>query len=134
MEGLKLIDANELDPSNEYYIAVRAHLRPLTMEELGELEDWLSGDVPSGGRGGGILSIPSYLVRLLLGTTGITDRSTLTKSEIFGVEAYEEAPGEGLDGDGAPDRAPAGEDSTGGGALDDDIGFDEIENLEPRDV
>lgn len=107
LDGLKLIDANELKPSEEYYIAVRAHLRPLTIEELGELEDWLSGDVPSGGRGG-ILSIPSYLMRMLLNTTGVTDRSTLARSEIFSIESYEEAPG----GNGAPDRAPAGDDST----------------------
>jgi hypothetical protein len=90
LERLNLIDANKLDPDEEYYIAVRARLRPLTMEELGELEDWLSGDVPSGGRGGGILSIPSYLMRMLLDTTGVSDRSALAKSEIFTVEEYDE--------------------------------------------
>jgi hypothetical protein len=103
LERLNLIDANELDRDEEYYISVRARLRPLTMEELGELEDWLSGDVPSGGRGGGILSIPSYLMRMLLDTTGVSDRSALAKSEVFTVEEYDEwmdeVPGSPAEGD-----------------------------------
>lgn len=111
LEGLKLIEGQELDSDKEYYIAVRAHLRPLTIEEIGELEDWLSGDVPSGGKGGGILSIPGYLMRILIGTTGVTDRSTLAKSEVFTVEAYEEGVDEGPAED-TPDAEPAGEDTT----------------------
>lgn len=111
LEGLRLIDANELDRSEEYYIAVRAHLRPLTIEELGELEDWLSGDLPSGGRGRGILSIPSYLMRMLLDTTGVTDRSTWAKSEVFSVEEYKEEPKH------IPGSSPEG-DSTGTGTFD----------------
>ncbi len=85
LDDLNLISADELEPGEEYYIAVRAHLRPMTVEELGELEDWLSGDVPSRG-GGGIFSIPSYLARMLLGTTGVTDRSTTAKSDVFTIE------------------------------------------------
>lgn len=87
LKGLKLVEATELSPEEEYYIAVRARVRPLTVEELGEIEDWLSGDLPSGGRGGGILSIPSYLMKMLLGTTGVTDRSVLTKSDVFTITA-----------------------------------------------
>ena len=84
LTGLELVSAEELDSSKRYYIAARAHLRPLTIEELGELEDWLSGERSSGdGKGGGVLSIPKYFVRMLLGTAGVTDRSTLTKSEPF---------------------------------------------------
>jgi hypothetical protein len=127
LDGLRLIDANELDGSEEYYIAVRAHLRPLTMEELGELEDWLSGDVPSGGRGGGILSIPSYLMRMLLGTTGVTDRSTWARSEIFSVEEYDETMDE-LPG------APAEGDSTGAYGHEGEIGFEEARGLAPRAI
>jgi hypothetical protein len=84
LPGLKLVPVEELDPSKSYYIAARAHLRPLTIEELGELEDWLSGELrPGDSKGGGVLSVPKYLVRMLLGSAGVTDRSTLTKSETF---------------------------------------------------
>ncbi len=97
LKGLKLVEAARIKPDEQYYIAASAHLRPLTVEELGELEDWLGGDVPSGGAGGGILSIPGYLVRMLLGTTGVTDRSALAKSDVFTV-----APEESLGGDTTP--------------------------------
>jgi hypothetical protein len=87
LPGLKLVSSEELDPSEQYYISARAHLRPLTIEELGELEDWLSGERRSGDRGGGgLLKIPKYFVRMLLGSAGVTDRSTLTKSETFSVQ------------------------------------------------
>jgi hypothetical protein len=87
LPGLKLVPAEELDPSKRYYVAARAHLRPLTIEELGELEDWLSGERRSTDRrGGGVLSIPKYFVRMLLGSAGVTDRSTLTKTDTFSVE------------------------------------------------
>lgn len=99
LTGLELVSIEELDSSKQYYIAARAHLRPLTIEELGELEDWLSGERGSAdGKGGGVLSIPKYVVRMLLGTAGVTDRSTLTKSEPF-------SPGSGLD-ERPPQPAP----------------------------
>jgi hypothetical protein len=84
---LKLVAIEELDPSKSYYVSASARLRPLTIEELGELEDWLSGERRSGDReGGGVLSIPKYLVRMLLGSAGVTERSTLTKSETFSIK------------------------------------------------
>jgi hypothetical protein len=105
LKGLKLVEAERIKPDEQYYIAARAHLRPLTIEELGELEDWLGGDVPSGGTGDGILSIPGYLVRMLLGTTGVTDRSVLAKSDVFTI-----TPEEGLRGEANPvEEAPPAE-------------------------
>jgi len=103
LEALKLIKAEELDPSEEYYIAARAHLRPLTIEEIGEIEDWLSGGPPSGEAGGGVLSIPGYLARALLGTTGITDRTAVAKSSHFSVEPVEETSGEAGSGESPPE-------------------------------
>jgi hypothetical protein len=90
LQGLKLVEATELSPDDEYYIAVRARVRPLTVEELGEIESWLSGDVPSTG-GGGILSLPTYLMKMLLGTTGVADRSVLAKSDVFTITQGPEA-------------------------------------------
>jgi hypothetical protein len=93
LPNLELVSHDELDPSERYYISVGARLRPLTMEEVGELEDWLSGERRSDeGRGGGALSIPKYLVRMLLGSAGVAERSALTRSETFTVKS--EAEGE----------------------------------------
>ena len=84
---LKLISSDELDPSKKYYVSVNVRLRPLTIEELGELEDWLSGERRSAeGRGGGVLSIPKYFVKMLLGSAGVTERSALTRSETFSIK------------------------------------------------
>jgi hypothetical protein len=88
---LKLVSAEELDPSKKYYVSANARLRPLTIEELGELEDWFSGERRSGdGDRGGVLSIPKYLVKMLLGSAGVTERTTLARSETFSVEPADE--------------------------------------------
>jgi hypothetical protein len=86
LSDLKLVSAEQLDPSKKYYVSASARLRPLTIEEIGELEDWLSGKRRTGdGDGGGVLSIPKYLVKMLLGSAGVTERNALTKSDTFSV-------------------------------------------------
>jgi len=86
LRGLRLVRAAELQPGSTYYIVAKAVLRPITVEEVDEVEDWLRGK-PGGKESP--LSLPRYLARALLGTTGISDRSAEARSESFTVEPVE---------------------------------------------
>ena len=70
-----------LEPDASYYVSVRVHIRPVTEEDLGEIEDWLSGDVkePEGQSRG----LPRYLFGITANLTGLGDRTALARSANF---------------------------------------------------
>ena len=70
-----------LEPDASYYVSVRVHIRPVTEEDLGEIEDWLSGDVkePVGQSRG----LPRYLFGITANLTGLGDRTALARSADF---------------------------------------------------
>ena len=86
---LPLVPAAALDPVGRYYVSVRVRIRPLSAEDLGEIEDWLSGEVknPTGGPRG----LPGYLLGIAVNVSGLGDRTALAKSETF-VPSRLEAP------------------------------------------
>jgi hypothetical protein len=69
-----------LDPTASYYVSVRATIRPLSAEDLDEVEDWLSGEVKPDTPEHGVRS---YLLGLTLNISGLGDRTALAKSEAF---------------------------------------------------
>lgn len=78
---LALIHASALEPEARYYVSVRVTIRPLTAEDLDEVEDWLSGeaknpDQPERG-------VPGYLLGLAANISGLGDRTALARSPSF---------------------------------------------------
>lgn len=73
--------ASGLDSTGRYYVSVRVVIRPLTPEDLGEIEDWMSGTVqdPEGKSRG----LPRYLFGLAANLSGLGDRTAIAKSERF---------------------------------------------------
>jgi hypothetical protein len=69
-----------LEPTASYYVSVRATIRPLTAEDLDEVEDWLSGEVKPDAPEHGVRS---YLLGLAVNISGLGDRTALAKSEVF---------------------------------------------------
>jgi len=69
-----------LDPEGSYYVSVRVMIRPVTEEDLGEIEDWLAGEVkdPQGSRG-----IPRYLFGITASLSGLGDRAAVARSSRF---------------------------------------------------
>lgn len=65
-----------------FYVIVRAALKPLTLDDLEELDAWLSGDVAEG-RGGGLLGVPRALAGLVVDLSGMGDRSAAGRSAEF---------------------------------------------------
>ena len=78
---LPVAEESALDPTGRYYVSVRVVIRPLSAEDLGEVEDWLSGAVenPEGKSHG----LPRYLFGLAANLSGLGDRSESAKSERF---------------------------------------------------
>ena len=70
-----------LDTSDSYYVSVRATVRPVAAEDIGEIEDWLAGESP--GPEGEARGVPGYLMDLAVNLSGLGDRTDLEKSERF---------------------------------------------------
>ncbi|HET9251930.1 MAG TPA: DUF4390 domain-containing protein [Candidatus Eisenbacteria bacterium] len=70
-----------LDTSGSYYVSVRATIRPVAAEDIGEIEDWLAGESP--GPEGEARGVPGYLMDLAVNLSGLGDRTDLEKSERF---------------------------------------------------
>ena len=71
----------DFQADKRYYLTVRAFLRPMKLEDLEEVDAWLSGRVT--GSGGGILGIPKAVARVLLGASGLGDESATGRSGVF---------------------------------------------------
>jgi hypothetical protein len=78
---LPLASASALDTSGSYYVSVRATIRPVAAEDIGEIEDWLAGESP--GPDGEARGVPGYLMDLAVNLSGLGDRTDLEKSERF---------------------------------------------------
>ena len=81
--------AEMLDSTGTYYVSVRVTIRPVAVEDLGEIESWLAGESPGpdGAQGG----IPRYLLGLAVNLSGLGDRTAIKKSERFAPARLEAA-------------------------------------------
>jgi hypothetical protein len=78
---LPLAAAASLDPEGRYYASVRVTIRPLSAEDLDEVEDWLSGEVKNAQRPE--RGVPGYLLGIAANISGLGDRTSIAKSEWF---------------------------------------------------
>jgi hypothetical protein len=82
----------DLEPGRQYYFAVTARLTPIDLNELGEIEDWMSGEIQTGTRRDGILGVPKAVLGMLANLAGFGDRSVVERSNVF----YRIEPGSGI--------------------------------------
>jgi len=80
-QRLPVVTLAALDSTGSYYVSVRATVRPVATEDLGEIEDWLAGESP--GRENDSRGIPDYLMGLAVSFSGLGDRTDLEKSARF---------------------------------------------------
>lgn len=69
-----------LDSTAWHYVSVRVTIRPLSTEDLGEIEDWLAGEDPGAGVDRGL---PAYLLEWAVNLSGLGDRTAVEKGERF---------------------------------------------------
>jgi len=87
---LALVPAAALDSTGSYYVSVRVTIRPVTEEDLGELEDWLSGESPDPAQT--TRGLPRTLLGIAAGLSGLGDRTALVKSARFVPARLAKAP------------------------------------------
>lgn len=72
----------EFARGDRFYLVVTATVRPLNLDDLEEIDAWLSGDV-AGRQGGGLLGIPRALAGIVVDLSGLGDRSAAARSRTF---------------------------------------------------
>jgi hypothetical protein len=87
-EGIALVDLAALEPGKDYYLVATAALKPMTLEDVTELESWLSGELTQRrGRGFGILGLPKQLFGVILNLTGLRDQNASVRTSTFTLGA-----------------------------------------------
>ena len=76
---LPLAATSSLDSTATYYASVRVTIKPVAPEDLGEIEDWLSGDKDSEQSTG----LPDYLLGLAVSLSGLGERTEMEKGPKF---------------------------------------------------
>jgi hypothetical protein len=72
----------DFEKERAYYVNVKALLRPMKLEDLEEIDAWLSGRVTCGGKGG-VLGVPKAVARVLFGASGLGDKNATGRSGVF---------------------------------------------------
>lgn len=77
--------ASSLDSTAAHYVSVKVIIRPLSADDLGEIEDWLSGSHSDGGNNGTgeDRGLPAYLLEWAVNLSGLGDRSAQAKGPRF---------------------------------------------------
>jgi len=75
--------AGRFERGKDYYLTVRAILKPIDLNDLEEVNAWLNGDVTEGRGGGGLLGIPKSLANLAVDLSGLGDKSATGRSRTF---------------------------------------------------
>lgn len=77
--------ASTLDSTAAHYISVKVVIRPLSADDLGEIEDWLSGTHTDGSNSGAgrDRGLPGYLLEWAVNLSGLGDRTAQAKGPRF---------------------------------------------------
>ena len=78
--NLPVAVAGTLESTATYYVTVKVVIRPLSTDDLDEIEEWLAGSDPDARAERGL---PTYLMEWAVTLSGLGDRSALGASERF---------------------------------------------------
>jgi hypothetical protein len=81
----RVADLAFVEPQAVYYVVIRATLRPLSAEDVSDVETWLNDGVENDG--GGIRAVPRYLFDVIVGLSGLGDQAASGRSGFFGVQS-----------------------------------------------
>lgn len=82
--ALRIAPLSTIEEDASYYLVVTAALKPLTVEDVEELEGWLSGEIKSGrAREVGLLGLPRALFGVVMDMTGLGDRNDVKRTPSF---------------------------------------------------
>jgi uncharacterized protein DUF4390 len=86
--SLAVARIGQLSATSRYYVVLSATLRPLSVEDLEEVEGWLSGEVGSGRRSGfGVVTeIPRSIFDAVRNVAGFGDQKARALTPVFGLK------------------------------------------------
>lgn len=87
--ALRVGRVGDLDPGASYYVVVTATLKPLSVEDVEEIEGWLSGEVKTtGGKGFGVITeLPRSVFDAVRNFVGFGDQKARAMSPDFELRA-----------------------------------------------
>ena len=87
--ALRVGRVGEMDPGGRYYVIVTATLKPLSIEDVEEIEGWLSGEVKTtSGKGFGVITeLPRSVFDAVRNFTGFGDQKARAISPDFELSA-----------------------------------------------
>ncbi len=82
---VRLLPVSALEPGERYYAIVRVEVKPLTVEDIEEVERWLSGEAKRAGKPGpgSIARLPAYFVGMLANLSGLGDETATHRTGPF---------------------------------------------------
>jgi len=82
---VRIAPFSQLGASTRYYVIVNVTVKPLTVEDLRRVEDWLSGEAKRSGKPGpgSIARLPRYIVGVLANLSGLGDETARWRSDSF---------------------------------------------------
>ena len=81
--GVAVAPISTIAPQEHYYLIVNAALKPLTVEDMDELEGWLAGETEPEEHRFGLLTIPKAFFGFVAGLTGFGDRNQTLRTDTF---------------------------------------------------
>jgi hypothetical protein len=92
---VRLHPVANLLPRERYYVLARVEVKPLSVEDIEEVERWLSGEAERAGKPGpgSIARLPASLVRMLANLSGFGDETATVRTGNFTRAALEVPPG-----------------------------------------
>ena len=91
---VRVLPLSGLRPDGHFYAIARVEVKPLTVEDIEEVERWLSGEAKRAGKPGpgSIARLPAYIVGLLANLSGLGDESALVRTGSFARAELERMP------------------------------------------
>jgi hypothetical protein len=81
--GVAVLPIAQLAADHPHYLILKVALKPLTAEDVDELEGWLSGEVEPENHGFGLLTLPKNFFGLVMDGIGFGDRNGTARSPNF---------------------------------------------------
>jgi hypothetical protein len=88
---VRILPVANLKADARYYVVARLAVKPLTVEDIEEVERWLSGEAKRAGKPGpgSIARLPVYLVRMLANLSGLGEETATVRTGTFTRTALE---------------------------------------------
>jgi hypothetical protein len=84
-QRVTVTEAARLNPEHRYYVALNVYLKPLTLEDVEDVEKYLGRTTRETPSLGSVAKLPTALVSLMMAVSGFEDEAASAKTRLFRV-------------------------------------------------